>query len=428
MPKAFFIRLVLLIITASSCLTQVNNERFNELYELYNKKDFFRFIFQTRQQIDETSSAQKLALNSFVNGLLNKPHQSNAEIDSLFLYYSEDLNDSLKLKLLETKLQNLAGLYDYRHADSCINIILEDYKYMLDSASLDDFTNFLEILKATKNLARQSTSIVHDTRVKMNKDLAGLMNIELTINGFKTAFIFDTGANISTIMKSNADKFKLKYLEGKIKVGTVTGIKVDANLAFAEALEIGDIRFENVLFIVLPDEALTFAGGFYKIDGIIGLPVLKEMKEIHFTGNELFVPMNAGSKSVQNLVFDGFTPVVNVVAAKDTVPFNFDTGARGTVLYSPYFVRHHKELLKGFILEEFEMEGAGGKKKIKGVELNQLNLSVGGSAVLLDDVKVFAEEIELHKYIYGNLGQDYMGNFDEMILNFQNMYIEFVKK
>jgi hypothetical protein len=43
----------------------------------------------------------------------------------------------------------------------------------------------------------------------------------------------------------------------------------------------------------------------------------------------------------------------------------------------------------------------------------------------LNDVQVLTEEIEDDIFAYGNIGQDLIKKFDKMILNFNEMYIDF---
>lgn len=61
-------------------------------------------------------------------------------------------------------------------------------------------------------------------------------------------FIFDTGANFSTVSESFAKKIGLIFLEGKIDVGTATSIEVSSKLAYATSLKIGNLNYSNVLF------------------------------------------------------------------------------------------------------------------------------------------------------------------------------------
>jgi hypothetical protein len=217
-------------------------------------------------------------------------------------------------------------------------------------------------------------------------------------------------------------------LPGKIQVGTATDKKVETGLAYAETFEIGNMVFHNVLFLVVADEYLTFAGGLYVINGIIGFPVIKEMKEIQMSSDELYIPAVPGNKKYRNLAVEGFTPLVNIVYGKDSLIFSFDSGARTTALYCPFFNKYKEKISSKYELDEIELDGAGGKMKYKGYVIDKVKLNVAGRESTIEDIKLLAEEFkdDDKKFRYGNLGRDFINSFRTMVLNFDSMYIEFI--
>lgn len=419
---------IFLFMNSINLFAQQNTAAFIDLYTQYDNKDYFRFINNTQNSASLMTDAEKDVLQSLISAISNRQEESNRLITSILSRSDIELRDTIKLELYETMLQNSFVIYDYPAGLKYAQIILNEYKHILDSNDTEEYKNILDILNAARDLGRQSAVIKGDTKIKINKDMAGLANIPLKINGYEEEFIFDTGANISTIRKSMADKLKLVYLKGNIKVGTMTGLKVDSELAYAQLLEIGNITYNNVLFLVLPDDALSFAGGLYNIDGIIGYPVFREMKEIHLTEDELFVPAVTSPKQEQNLVMDGFNPVVNAVVSKDTLTFTFDTGARSTILYVKYYEKFKAAIDKKYEQEEVEFSGAGGSTKVKGFELDAINISVAGSKAKIEDVTLLAVNVkDTDKYYYGNLGQDYFKQFKTLIINLESMYAAFIK-
>ena len=293
---------------------------------------------------------------------------------------------------------------------------------------MDDIKNSLIIWKAAGDLGAQIAEISGDSKINIKKDLAGLINIPVKCNGHTEDFIFDTGANFSVVSESYAKKLKMIMIGGGFEVGSVTGKKITSRLAYAELLEIGNIKISNVLFLVMPDESLSFAGGLYVINGIIVLPVIQEMKELHIRKSEIFIPAKRNPAINSNLLVDGFIPVIEVINNNDSLAFTFDTGAKTTLLYSSYYRLNKSVIDKKYEPEEIEFGGAGGTIKVKGFVLNDLIFQIGTSRLKLDDVKLVSERIKDHdKSFYGNLGQDYMGEFSEMVLNFEHMYVDFKK-
>ncbi|NOS85447.1 MAG: hypothetical protein HOP31_09940, partial [Ignavibacteria bacterium] len=93
-----------------------------------------------------------------------------------------------------------------------------------------------------------------------------------------------------------------------------------------------------------------------------------------------------------------------------------------------YYLRNKAKIESKYEAEEIEFGGAGGTVKVKGFRIEDLLLKIGNSKLKLSDVRVIAENIKDHdKGYFGNLGQDYMGEFSEMILNFEDMYVDFKK-
>ena len=104
----------------------------------------------------------------------------------------------------------------------------------------------------------------------------------------------------------------MKIIPVDIKVGTITGDKLLAKLAVCSKLTMGNIDLFNVVFLVLPDEALSFPQINYQINGILGFPLIESLKEIRITQDGHFiVPLVAQTTSKSsNMAMNGLTPWV----------------------------------------------------------------------------------------------------------------------
>lgn len=414
--------LVMTLVATNIC----SQTGFNDLLILNENKDFFRLVKYSEKT--ELSEWQNKFIKSLVFNLQSKNAESNLLINDLLTLHASEIHDSLKMLLYETRMKNSVHLYEYKDAAFCSEYIIQNYSSLIDSSEMDDIKNSLIIWKAAGDLGAQITEISGDSKITIKKDLAGLINIPVKCNGHTEDFIFDTGANFSVVSESYAKKLKMIMIGGGFEVGSVTGKKITSRLAYAELLEIGNIKISNVLFLVMPDESLSFAGGLYVINGIIGLPVIQEMKELHIRKSEIFIPAKRNPAISSNLLVDGFIPVIEVINNNDSLAFTFDTGAKTTLLYSSYYRLNKSVIDKKYEPEEIEFGGAGGTIKVKGFVLNDLIFRIGTSRLNLDKVKLVSESIKDHdKSFYGNLGQDYMGEFSEMVLNFEHMYVDFKK-
>jgi len=398
----------------------------NYLNSLYNEKQFFKLKKQFNNNINSLNERQKLYYNALLDNAFNEPEKSNENIDKLLSEYKNDLTDSMKVNLYNSRLINCVNLFKYKDAFNAGEILLSEHKNLLEKKEIDDLENSSSIIKAGFSLPPQTFEVSGDTRMETKKDLAGLVNIKVGINGNDEDFIFDTGANFSTVSETFAKKIGLIFLEGKLEVGTATSLKVSSGLAYAASLNIGSFKFKNVLFLVLPDEALSFAGGIYVINGIIGFPVIKEMKEIHLTDREIFIPLKSKTSSYSNLALNAFLPLIETYVDSDTLIFSFDTGAKRTIIYYPYYKKYKSIIDSKYEPANIKVGGAGGEETLNGYKINDMIFRISDGKTTLKNVSLLAEQIkEKEEYIEGNLGGDFFNSFKTMIINFEEMFVEF---
>lgn len=420
--------LLLLIVLATGIIAPAQEAgEFSRLMQLSREDQFFRLERELKHSAS-LSDAHKLYFEAITASVFNRPGESNTAISRLLEMHRASLTDSMALTVYECLITNNVRIFDYRSAQAATDSAVGIGRKVYDSNSVDDILNSGLIWKTARDLPAQTFSSSGETKIPVTKDMAGLSNIAVKINGNKEDVIFDTGANFSTVRESVAKEHGMKFLDGTVKVGNATGGKVNSRLAYATSLEIGNMKFGNVLFLVLPDEALSFGGGVYVIDAIIGLPVIMQMGEIHLSADELFVPSKPGSSFSSNLALDGYTPVVEVAVNSDTLVFSFDTGADKTMLYHRYFDLHRKSIESEYETEEIRFGGAGSEKRVQGYKLDDLKFSVAGSSTVLNDVSLLTENVKDDEELsYGNLGNDYFKNFRTMIIDFRNMSLRFEK-
>jgi len=203
---------------------------------------------------------------------------------------------------------------------------------------------------------------------------------------------------------------------------------VNASLGIADELRLGDIVVKNVVFMIFPDSSLSFARGLYTIKGILGFPIIEQLQEIRIDKYNLTVPQIAVDRNIRNFGVDELLPVISVGYNTDTLAFTFDTGAQFTFLNEPFY--HDYKTLVDTAGYSFEMQigGAGGVAKSKAFRVSQIPITVAGQSALLKDVAVkTSSTTPKDKLYYGNFGQDIMGQFKEMVINFRYMYVDFVR-
>jgi predicted aspartyl protease len=420
MMKRIELILLLLVWINISSFGQAPNPAFSRIYTLIEQKNFFKAREVYDQQKQQLSRTHQQYTEVFLDNAFNRLEASNTRAAQLLGEGS--LPDSLRRRLLEIKKDNHVKLYEYREAKVALETILKDYRQLLSEEELKDAENELKIWTALEDEPRQETYISETVRLKMVQDKAGLKNLKIA-NGTDTVdFIFDTGANLSTVTRSTAQRLGMKMIPVDIQVGTITGEEVTAQLAVCPSFRLGSIEIRNAVILVLEDEGLAFAPIDYQIHGIIGYPVIEALREIQITKDGYFVVPKEETQTTfpSNLAMSGLTPLIYI----NQRHFWFDTGADQTMFYYPYYAENRRKIDKKYKPQKVHFAGAGGKKEFDGFRIT-VDLTVGDKQVTLKDIKLLKEQVKDSETAYGNIGQDLIGKFNKMTLNLDRMFVKF---
>ena len=423
MKKLLFLLFVLVL---SGCGPTKNTSgsltHYKHADSLLGQKDVFSardYIAANHGRFGEMHQA---LLDAKINHAFNKPGLSNKNIDLLFTEYKAQLHGSVIVDLLGMKQANHGRLYDYAEAKKAVIEILEQYHKGLLQKEKADYENMKAIWTALSGQPKQEVMLQGTTIIKMARDKANLTNLPVMTGNITVDFIFDTGANLSTVTQSTARRMNMKPLGATIEVGSITGAKVMSDLAVCSEFTIGNITVKNAVFLVFADETLAVPQIDYQINGIIGFPVIEALGEVQLTRkDEFIVPDRPSIAKEQNMALDFLTPVINIGEEY----YTFDTGATSTSLYKKYFEKHRDKIVGNYKLTGIEFGGAGGATTKQGYSI-KYNPVVNGKALTIPDVQLFPENIEDDEgHYYGNVGQDLIKQFEKMTLNFDAMFIRF---
>ncbi|MDP4275804.1 MAG: retropepsin-like aspartic protease, partial [Bacteroidota bacterium] len=328
--------------------------------------------------------------------------------------------DSLKFRLFKIREDNFLKTYNYRGAKKTASFILKNYKNYLSLREKEDEENNLKTYSALKNAPSQKVVILQNTEIKMIKDIAGLKNLKVSANHDTLNFIFDTGANFSTTSQSVAKRLKMNIIPGLIEVNTSTGVKVKAQLAVCKQLNLGNIEIRNAVFLVLPDQSLSFPQIKYQIYGILGYPVIESFREVQITRDGNFiVPKNETVfLGNSNLSMNGLAPLICIEGKH----YTFDTGADHTLLYRLFYIEHQEEIDKSYKPQKISFGGAAGRSEFEGYIIDH-TFNFCGKTFNLKGIQLLKEKINDDETVYGNIGQDFILQFNKMTLNFDHMFI-----
>lgn len=392
---------------------------------LLAQRQFFALRNLLAKKTAGLNEEKRLYYHCFVDNFFNRLDDSNRNIDQLLKKYRTSISDQQAVTLLRLKIDNLVKRYHYKEAYIASRQLLSDYRSTLSADDLEEISNEAIIWESLQETGPQQLNTTADTKIAYKRDMAGLINIPVSISDTTNEFVFDTGANISVITESNALRNGLVMQGAYFDVVAATGIKVKARTAVVKEMKIGaHILVKNAVFMVFPDSALTF--GVYKIHGIIGFPVIEQMGEIRISADHLEVPRQPVPASFANFGLDELMPVLNAQYQTDSLPFTFDTGAAATDLNLPFYTKYREQVHATGSLHDKNFGSAGGSVKISSYKFPDVSLQIAGKTFRLKETPVKTISVtENDKYYYGNLGQDLMRQFREMVINFKYMYVAF---
>jgi len=313
------------------------------------------------------------------------------------------------------KMENFLRLHDYAAALHAADEVLRIPD--LPEAGEADVRNTRLIADALKEVPPQRIEKYGDSKIVLKGT-----HIDVTIHGRRRDYAYDTGANYSILMASEARSLGVPLIRAGFDVGTATGQTVKGDLGIADSLTIGQAVLRHVVFLVFPDEALTFPGGF-QLRGVIGFPVLEALGELQFSNGTIFIPQNPPTRTLHNLVLENLTPLVRFTYRGDTLIGRFDTGAGRTDFYEPFFQRYFANTVTAAQIDTIKSGGVGGIVEQPVYRLKKLTIRLAENSLILDSVAVRTEVPGdgSENYLYANIGLDVLRHFDEYILNFRDM-------
>jgi len=395
------------------------------LQALLQKGEYFK-LKKVLQENQLTLSADKLQFyQAFTESAFNHYPKSILLSDSLLKKSDSSLPDSARINLLLLLRDNYFKTYQYKKAAETGQDILANYKAILGDR-LHDIENSLIIHEGLKDIPPQQIGL-KKISLKWKHNRLGLIEIPVKTTTSTLGIVFDTRAHISTVTQSFAKKLGLRILDVSFEESSaVTGIKFKSGLGVADSLYLGDMLIQHVVFQVLPDEQLYFPSINYTLDGILGFQVITQLNEVQiYRGGDFIISPISTPNNLNNLAFDGSTTLISVIQGSDTISFHFDTGATGSEFYSNYFDRYKSEIIKNGKPDTVETGGVGGSVKTLDYILPVVNLKIGEKKIQLKDVAVHTNPTFKGQRYNGNIGQDVIRQFDEMILNFNSMYLLF---
>ena len=346
----------------------------------------------------------------------NRLEASSLKLEALLS--DGQLDPALHGRALTLARDNYLRLHRYAEAADMGRQALE-----LSTEDEENSLNTLRMLEALSDVPPQQVMIGGSSFIKLDTDALEGTHIPVSVEGQERNYLFDTGANLSVLMRSEAEVLGLKIRAVGIDVGNSSGGDVQADLAVADRVVIGNIEYRHVVFLVFPDELLSFPGVGVEIRGIVGFPVMEAMGEVRFRGETIEIPADPPRRAVQNLFFEQLEPLVLVGYGNDTLLCRLDTGANVTDFYEPFYRRYREAVEAAGEKNTITTAGVGQERRIDAYTLSEIELQVGEATVKVQRPDVYSTRLgdEEDNYLDCNLGQDVLQRFAEYVINFRSM-------
>lgn len=424
MKKLF--SLILAATVLFSCQKQLSPDQSLQLWKAYKEQNYFRLDKLVSALDSGIQPPEVLLFHAKLGYVFNRPEASNKAIDKLLEKYPKEFNDTIVSDLYLMRSVNFTRLENYKQALADGNAFIEKFSSLYDSSFIAETKDDNMVREALAEVPKMEAVTTSNVRIPIHRDMAGLINLPVMLQNDSIDFVFDSGANMSVIVTSVAEKYGFKPLDKKIHVLAITGKRIEAQLALVD-LKMGNIEIKNSPFIIFPDSVLTFGNGIYTIKGIIGFPIMNALKEFTVKDDQfLVIPKTPSKVASRNFALDQATPVIMVTYQNDTLPFHFDTGAHSTLLYSTFFNKYKDFITQNCKKQTDQVGGAGGTTEVEAYILGKASLTAGGVQTDLDSLRILTKSLMSNQEnLYGNFGQDFMKKYKVMTVNFEGMNIRF---
>jgi len=261
--------------------------------------------------------------------------------------------------------------------------------------------------------------------VQGKRDALGLFQVPITSGSYAGSWIVDSGANLSVVGRSVADKLGVQLSTRSETAQGVANLSVSIRTAVIPEIRLGPASIHNLAVLVVDDSALSFPKFDYRIEGCLGLPVLAALGRVTFyhDGRITFSPHAKApgkGRGPHNFFLDRFTPLITVDFGHRMQLFTLDTGAMGTVL-SAAFYEENKEIVNANEFFRLELEGAGGSVAVPAYEVPSLVARLGGSCVKVKDLAIRTGGAGRSDEFYGDIGVSALSSFSSFTLDFYAM-------
>ncbi len=373
-----------------------------QLRQLQEKGQFF----ELREALEEAdwNNPENLFYRALVESRFG---QEPAAVVDLQKFLAASSDQGLQRKAYEELASALVRLGRYGDAALALSEVLR----LAPPNDIDraDTENSRALYESLADIAPQTAEFGEETATQAEFSPLGSWDVPVEVNGQKGKWIFDTGANWSTVSESEAAKMGLTPRETKTYVKGSTGKKNPLRVAIAGDLRFGNAHLRNVVFLVLSDKALYVGPLKYQIRGILGMPVLRSLGRVAISGKGVvrIETKGASADGEPNLFLDGWDLVIDVQHGGRRLEMDLDTGANATSVNPSFRDSLMPDEIASLKNKRDQTAGAGGMVTREAQVLPTLRLDILGRTEELTRVSLVEQQPAGDKsYRDGTLGTD----------------------
>jgi len=266
-------------------------------------------------------------------------------------------------------------------------------------------------------------SYVIDSLYYAGKFVGCEIRVPVTIGDTTEYVLLDNGcAQYNVASESFAQRHGIYPIGTKGKAVGVTET-VSMWLGTCDSLSVGELIFKDIIFVVLPDQAIdnsilhfnaALGGGFFRLADEIILD--NQAQTITFP--QTFTPQ------APNVTMDeDGVHFVNAIIQGDTLLCQLDMGATRTSLNVNYYKKHKRSIRHQWTVRTSHIGGVGKLKSTKVYTTPQLAISACGGTFIKQNIEVDTNK-RLHESTeYGALGNDFILSFNKVTINLHQMYL-----
>jgi predicted aspartyl protease len=267
------------------------------------------------------------------------------------------------------------------------------------------------------NGPRRRSTLSHDP---------GDISVPISINHKPAHYFFDTGAWVSAMTETEARRLGLRIRNGTTSIGDSSGRGVAVRMGVAREVVLGDMRFQNVSFAILPNIE-PWASAPPGEGGILGIPILLAAGRVQWSKNGTveFGGSSNNSPDPPNLAFEANHLLLQVTVLGKRVFTTFDTGALTTDFNSNFAENFADFVQRTGTKASAEIQGAGGTTSFDAIRLPEVAMTISATTVTLRPATLTLQRLAGlgGDCCVGNAGLDLLNQGQGFTIDFSSMML-----